>query len=329
MDRLPRIDYLELSRRVPMSYIDYGAVRPAMRVADWLESRLRLDVRLALLVARLAREQRYDAVFSMSERVGIPLIPLLPHGIRHHVWLHHPLSRPKLRLLQMARMSERWSTALALSEAERDAFRHRLGLEWGHARPLRYHVDTRFFQPRPANTAADQRFVLSLGLSCRDYRTLVRAVRTLPEIPVRIHVGSSWVTGNPGLDGALPPNLQVGPFVQPSMLRGIYRASRFVVVPLQRTTQWSAGCTTVLQAQAMGKPVITTRTPSMSEYVLDGETGLLVEPGSPAALAEAIASLWSDPEKVAAMGRRARQWIEGGFSLDRWLDEVTGLLEGA
>jgi glycosyltransferase involved in cell wall biosynthesis len=76
----------------------------------------------------------------------------------------------------------------------------------------------------------------------------------------------------------------------------------------------------------MGKPLIATRVPGLSDYLLDGETGILVERGSPVAMAEAIDYFWSNPEKATAMGHRAREWVEASFSLDKWLDNVGYLL---
>jgi glycosyltransferase involved in cell wall biosynthesis len=61
----------------------------------------------------------------------------------------------------------------------------------------------------------------------------------------------------------------------------------------------------IVEAGAMGKPVVASRFPIMEELVKDGETGLLVPPSEPAALAEAIGALLKDPQKRIEMGNRA------------------------
>lgn len=63
----------------------------------------------------------------------------------------------------------------------------------------------------------------------------------------------------------------------------------------------------VLEGLAAGLPVVAARTGGIPELVEEGETGLLVEPGSPGALAEAFERLVADPQAAAAMGERARR----------------------
>jgi glycosyltransferase involved in cell wall biosynthesis len=71
----------------------------------------------------------------------------------------------------------------------------------------------------------------------------------------------------------------------------------------------------VLQAQAMAKPVVGTAVGGIPEVVLDGQTGLLVPPKDPVALAAKIASL-RDPALAKELGQTARRRIEEHFSLD-------------
>lgn len=62
-----------------------------------------------------------------------------------------------------------------------------------------------------------------------------------------------------------------------------------------------------VEAAAMGRPVIATRLGGFTETVVDGETGFLVPPDNPAALAEALERLLHmPPEARAAMGARAQ-----------------------
>jgi glycosyltransferase involved in cell wall biosynthesis len=78
-------------------------------------------------------------------------------------------------------------------------------------------------------------------------------------------------------------------------------------------------------AQAMGRPVIATRRPGLAEYVIEGETALLVEPGNVEEMTTAIASLWDDPDRAEQMGKAGRRLMEESFTIDRWLDRVEEL----
>src|SRR5215472_637298 len=70
---------------------------------------------------------------------------------------------------------------------------------------------------------------------------------------------------------------------------------------------------TVAEAMASGLPVVGTRLPGIEEIVRDRETGRLVPPEDPVALAEALAELFADPGAAAALGRRARAWVMEHF----------------
>jgi starch synthase len=69
-----------------------------------------------------------------------------------------------------------------------------------------------------------------------------------------------------------------------------------------------------LEAMACGTAVVASRTGGIPEVVADGETGLLVEPDDPAALAEALNVLLRDPERARAMGQAGRARAESEFS---------------
>ncbi|MBN2491041.1 MAG: glycosyltransferase [Planctomycetes bacterium] len=80
--------------------------------------------------------------------------------------------------------------------------------------------------------------------------------------------------------------------------------------------------TTLLDAQALGIPVVATRVGGIPEAVADGEGGVLVPPRDPAALAEALADLCADPARRAALGQRGRAWVRERFSVDRMVEGV-------
>ncbi|MBU6397361.1 MAG: glycosyltransferase, partial [Rhodospirillales bacterium] len=70
----------------------------------------------------------------------------------------------------------------------------------------------------------------------------------------------------------------------------------------------------VLEAMAAGLPVVATNIPGCREAVINNETGLLVPPRNPAALAEALGRLIADPGLRARLGAAGRQRVLDNFS---------------
>jgi glycosyltransferase involved in cell wall biosynthesis len=77
-----------------------------------------------------------------------------------------------------------------------------------------------------------------------------------------------------------------------------------------------------LEAMALSKPVIASRVGGTPEVVADGETGLLVEPANPEALARALSELLRDRERAQRMGAAGRARVERLFDLERSVDQV-------
>ena len=72
----------------------------------------------------------------------------------------------------------------------------------------------------------------------------------------------------------------------------------------------------VLQAQATGTPVIGTRVGGIPQVVADGETGLLVPPHDPAALAAAMQAVLDDPAAAVRRAEKALARVRAENSLD-------------
>jgi glycosyltransferase involved in cell wall biosynthesis len=94
-------------------------------------------------------------------------------------------------------------------------------------------------------------------------------------------------------------------------------------------SRWEGMPLVALEAMACGRPVVASDVGGLSELVVAGETGLLVPPDDPEALAGALLPMLRNPERAAAMGRAGRSRIERGFTWDRIADEYLLLYEWA
>jgi glycosyltransferase involved in cell wall biosynthesis len=98
-------------------------------------------------------------------------------------------------------------------------------------------------------------------------------------------------------------------YVPDAEVEALFKAADVVVLPYRSATQ--SGVTHV--AYALGLPVITTRVGGLAETVVPGETGLVVPPEDPPALAEAIVDFFA-----AGLAPRLRAGVERVRSANSW-----------
>ena len=82
---------------------------------------------------------------------------------------------------------------------------------------------------------------------------------------------------------------------------------------------------TLREAMALGVPVIASAAGGNPELVVDGESGLLVPPRDPAAMAAAVRRLLTDAPLAARLARAGRERVEKGFSSEVRLDRIEAL----
>lgn len=98
------------------------------------------------------------------------------------------------------------------------------------------------------------------------------------------------------------------------------KAADVFVLPSKRP---EPNATVLIAAMTMGMPCVGTNIGGTVETINQGETGLLVPPGDPEALAEAIAHLASDASLRGNMGRQGRLRATELFSVDKYCRTVT------
>ncbi len=156
---------------------------------------------------------------------------------------------------------------------------------------------------------------------------LIRALAELPQ-PVRaVIVGGGPMEGEwrrlaHGL--GLDERVRFAGSVPDDDLPAFYRAARLFVLPSTQTAEtWGA---VQIEAMASGLPCICTELGTGTSYVnRHGETGLVVPPADPHALAEAIRQLLGDESKRARMGAAAQARARAEFSHTTMIDRTLEL----
>lgn len=103
----------------------------------------------------------------------------------------------------------------------------------------------------------------------------------------------------------------------------IARADLFVLACVAGRDGLQDGIPIVLmEAMALGVPVISTRLSGIPELVIDNRTGLLTSPGDDSHLASAMERLLSDPALADQLRKQGREFVEKEFDLDRSVSQL-------
>lgn len=95
------------------------------------------------------------------------------------------------------------------------------------------------------------------------------------------------------------------------------------------TSLWEGFGIVLLEAMLAGLPIVATRVSAVPEIVVDGETGLLADPGDAAAVASHLLALLDDAERRTALGTAGRERARSEFSVDRMADRTVGVYRSA
>ncbi len=322
-----RVDYAEMRRQLGYEVVDEtgpdDAALPVMATVGKVPG-LR---HIALAAAVFRRRSDTRVIVTDAEHTGLPLAVLLRlfgrRGVRHVMIGHVLSSKGKPAIMRALGLAKAIDHVIVFSTEQLRIVQNLAGFGPSKVSHIGFGVDERFFEPVPV--AADSRSICSVGLEGRDYQTLLAAVDGL-DIDVEIAAGSRWATGQGFEADTTPSNVTMLPLLGTAQLRELYQRSRFVVIPLHET-DFQAGVTSIIEAMASGRAVIYTRTRGQTDVVIDGVTGVPVEPGDVEGLRSAIAGLFDDRDRADRMGRAARERVERHFTLDGYVEQIGEIVE--
>lgn len=354
----PRWEHLEVARRLGAVLIDVEHLETrATSVARFVARRVGLFP--AQVVEAFARRKQYRTVCAWSDRQGLPLALLckITRSRLDLVLVSAWLSRPKKALfLSRLRVHTHIRAIFSGSRMQLDIAGEQLGVPHHKLHLAPWPVDTTFWRPQPGSGDA----VVSVGWEARDYRTLLDAFDGL-EVPLELAVGVTLFAAGTG-DASQPGGVDLLSTVEPVLrgtygyrlqrellprlkaadasgrakvhqqlapreLRELYGRARFVVVPVNDVDS-DCGITTMLEAMAMGKAIIVSRTRGQIGVLEDGVQGMYVPPGDSGALRAAIEHLLAHPDEAERMGRAGRRLVEERYNLDSYVTHLAAEIDG-
>jgi glycosyltransferase involved in cell wall biosynthesis len=274
--------------------------------------------------ASLRTANRTDVVFATADSLALPLLLLKRAGLLRPPVVYTPIGLPE-RLDQVrrrrlyARVLRRAHTIVTYSRAEADRLHEWIGTEDVVFIP--FGVDTEAFSPSDTKPDLD---VVAIGADPRRDFDLLKAIAARhPELTFRIVATKDQISAL----GVLPKHVATESDIPLEDVRDRLSRARVVALPV-RANSYSGATTVLLQAMALARPVVVSRTEAIADgYGLeDGVNCRLVEPGEVEAFEQALLEVLADP---GGLGGKARQTVERNFAWQRYIDALWDILSRA
>ncbi|GAB4550955.1 MAG: hypothetical protein Tsb0014_45370 [Pleurocapsa sp.] len=159
-------------------------------------------------------------------------------------------------------------------------------------------IDTEYFQPAIQPNKQYKFKCLTVGLMLRDYNAVFAVAKKLEDYSdLEFHIVSSKVKLT-----SEAKNIRLHKNIDDAALLKLYQESNVLFLPLIAATANNV----LLEGIACGLPIVSTQLSSIATYV-PGPEAILIEDNNPEAFAEAVLSLYRQPEKCQQMSELARQ----------------------
>lgn len=187
---------------------------------------------------------------------------------------------------------------------------------------LKYSIDAKFYNDVPKPHYGEASKVIAIGRDVgRDFNVLVEAVKdrniflyliTLPYLLPK--------------DADNMANVQVEQRLSYEELMNLYQESAISIIPLTGELAYPSGIRAVMEAMALGKPVIATYTPVLAEYFVSGEEIIFVNAKSKAELSGAIEKLLGSGKWQKDLAENAYKKLLEEYTVEKYVSELMKLL---
>jgi glycosyltransferase involved in cell wall biosynthesis len=324
----PQADYVAMAKTFGADLLDYPAARTIAGSIGKLMERIG-GPDLMLAWACFTQRQHYKVIVTDGEQIGLPLAAMMKFlglGQRpRHVMIVHIISVPKKMIfLDRLGVQSHIDRFVVYATAQKNIIESRWKISSWRVRLSPFMVDSVFFSPDHVQSHNEEPIICAVGLERRDYPTLLKAVEGLPA-KVIIAAASPWSKRSDSTKGqVIPPNVEVRKFTQYE-LRQLYADCRFLVMPLEDVV-FQAGITAILEAMAMERAVVCSRTGGQTDAIIEGETGMYVTPGNPTDLRATLEYLLNHPDVAERMGKAGRRIVQQHMSLERYTEGLNDIV---
>jgi len=267
-----------------------------------------------------------------AKKAGIPAVVHTLHGI-HYLHYRNPLLKWAFIVLER-RLSRFTDAVIFVSQADlRRGMKLRLAPA-GKARLIRNGIDPAGMIPgfdraaKKIELGSDGRPLIVAVSRLHRQKGLKYLLRAVPLIREGIPAVKVVIAGGGPLASKLASavrRLRIGESA--SLLgeredaREVLAAADVFVLP----SLWEGLPYVLVEAAALGKPIVASDIDGVREVVRSGETGVLVPPRDPGSLAASLILLLMDQDLAGKLGERARRDIPSDFALERMVRETEAL----
>lgn len=318
----PRQDFVELARTLNAEIVSFSDVQ---RSRNQMVRVLNKLLGPAAALAWLGATRKGTFYFTTAEHCGMFLSLFLRFRPRvTHVMIGHRISaRKKRRLFKLLRTFDRVHCTICYSQAQVEFANTFLGVPMERLHRIDFQVDERFYTPAP-DIQPTPRSLVSVGRELRDYPTLFEAIDGL-DVTATVIASSPWSRREDQTKGhSIPANATLRKGLSSEKLRDAYRTAALAVVPLQDVDS-PAGITSILEAQAVGRPVVVSASPGILDSIEPDVTVATAPCGDTKGLRETIMRLLNSPDEAAAIGDAGHRAAVEGKTLDHFLDRIADI----
>lgn len=306
-----------------------------------------LSPKTARTIATILRDRKIDILHThggvaglygrwAARLAGVPVVVHTLHGI-HYLHYRNPLLREAF-VFQERHFARSTDAVIAVSEADAAAIRkHRL-VPGEKIRVIRNGIapppEEKTASDLPGGTPEllkilrpDGPLVVTVARLHRQ-KGIIHLIKAAPAIFARVPNAKIAVAGGGPLSRRLRREIEKRGLAGRFLLLGerahaaelTAMADVFVLPSL-----WEGLPLALLEAASLGKPIVASDIAGVREVVRDAETALLVPPGEPGRLAEAVIRLLEDQDLAAELGGRASSEIPGRFTLSGMIQAIERL----